>query len=119
VPRLLWEKAQAAPRDKDGFLFRKEWRKTVMSAVKKAQKAAGVPESFVPHHLRHMYASELLENGVPITDVAKFLGHNSHRRPHPPGIHRHPATIRHQGPVTPGASRNTQPKLTRPVKSLR
>lgn len=52
MPRLLWEKAQAAPRDEDGFLFRKEWRKTVMSAVKKAQKAAGVPESFVPHHLR-------------------------------------------------------------------
>jgi integrase len=75
VPRLLWEKAQAAPRDEDGFLFRKEWRKTVMNAVKKAQKAAGVPESFVPHHLRHMYASELLEDGVPITDVAKFLGH--------------------------------------------
>ena len=36
-----------------------------------------------------------------------------------PGLTRHPATIRHQEPVTSGTSRNTQPKLTRPVKSLR
>jgi len=43
----------------------------------------------------------------------------SHRRPRRPGLTRHPSTIRNQGPVTPGISRNTQPKLTRPVKSLR
>ena len=44
---------------------------------------------------------------------------DSHRRPRQPGLTRHPATIRHQAPLTSGTSRNTQPKLTRPVKSLR
>ena len=44
---------------------------------------------------------------------------DSHRRPRQPGLTRHPATIRHQAPLTSCTSRNTQPKLTRPVKSLR
>ena len=41
------------------------------------------------------------------------------RRPRQPGLTWHPATIRHQAPLTSGTSHNTQPKLTRPVKSLR
>ena len=41
------------------------------------------------------------------------------RRLREPGLTRHPATTSHQPPLTPGTSRNTQPKLTRPVKSLR
>ena len=41
------------------------------------------------------------------------------RRPRRPGLTRHPVTIRNQKPVTSATSRNTQPKLTRPLKSLR
>jgi hypothetical protein len=44
---------------------------------------------------------------------------HSHRRPRQPGLIRHPATTRHQAPLTSCTSRNTQPKLTRLVKSLR
>jgi len=44
---------------------------------------------------------------------------DSHRRPRRPGLTRHPATLCHQAPLTSGTSRNTQPKLTRPEKSLR
>ena len=44
---------------------------------------------------------------------------DSHRRSRRPGLTRHPATTRHQAPLTSGTSRNTQPKLTQPVKSLR
>jgi len=44
----------------------------------------------------------------------------AHRRDRPlrlrPAL---PATTRHQAPLTSGTSRNTQPKLTQPVKSLR
>jgi hypothetical protein len=44
---------------------------------------------------------------------------DSHRRPRQPGLTRHPATTRHQARLTSGTSRNTQPKLTQPVKFLR
>jgi integrase len=37
---------------------------------------AGIPVGFTPHSLRHVYASEMLvEGGVDITEVARFLGH--------------------------------------------
>lgn len=75
VPALLWRKAQEAPRDSEGYFFAQQWRPWVCAKIREAQAAVGMPESFTPHHLRHMYASELLEDGVPITDVAKFLGH--------------------------------------------
>lgn len=76
-PRALWARVQDAPRDADGFFFNAEWRPTVMAAIKKAQTAAGLPGEFVPHWLRHMYASELLDKLVPITDVSRFLGHKN------------------------------------------
>jgi hypothetical protein len=44
---------------------------------------------------------------------------DSHRRPCPPGLTRHPNTLRNQQPVTSGTTSNTQPNLTRPSKSLR
>lgn len=75
VPAMLWTLVQKAPRDAEGYLFKANNRTTVMDAVKRAKAVSGVYEGFVPHALRHMYASELLEDGVPITDVAKFLGH--------------------------------------------
>ena len=74
---MLWRKVQAAPRDPEGFFFRAEWRTNVMDKFGRARDAAGLPQTFVPHHLRHMYASALLADGVPITDVAKYLGHAS------------------------------------------
>jgi integrase len=44
---------------------------------KKAVKAAGLPQSFTPHGLRHFYATKLLASGVPLTDVSSWLGHNN------------------------------------------
>jgi integrase len=44
-----------------------QWRKHVRSA--------GLPVDFTPHQLRHAYASTLLSQLVPITDVARWLGH--------------------------------------------
>jgi integrase len=40
-------------------------------------RAAGIAEGFSPHSLRHAFASTLLAQGVPITDVAHWLGHKS------------------------------------------
>jgi integrase len=75
VPAMLWAKVQAAPRDADGWLFQAESRSWTMKKIKAAKDAAGLPAEFVYHWLRHMYASKLLEDGCPITDVAKILGH--------------------------------------------
>lgn len=38
---------------------------------------AGIPETFSPHSLRHAFVSALLSHGVPITDVAVWLGHRN------------------------------------------
>ena len=37
----------------------------------------GLPAGYAPHQLRHSYASALLAALVPITDLAKFMGHRS------------------------------------------
>ena len=43
----------------------------------RARDAAGLPPEFTPHMLRHIFASVCLANGVPITDVSKWLGHQN------------------------------------------
>ncbi len=44
-----------------------------------ASAAAGIPDSIVPHQLRHTYASELLRCGLDLTALMKLLGHTSPR----------------------------------------
>jgi len=75
VPAILWAKVQDSPRDAEGFFFPAAWRSN--DQFSKARDAAGLPGAFTPHHLRHLYASVLLTNLVPITDVAHFLGHQN------------------------------------------
>jgi len=50
---------------------------TIGSAWKVARKAAGCDPGLRPHDLRHFAASLLIVQGVPVTDVAAFLGHSS------------------------------------------
>ena len=38
---------------------------------------AGIQDGFTPHSLRHAFVSALLSHGVPITDVAAWLGHRN------------------------------------------
>jgi integrase len=42
----------------------------------------GLPKAVVPYSLRHSYACQLLEQGVPEQAVASFLGHSSTRTLH-------------------------------------
>ncbi|MFH8387949.1 tyrosine-type recombinase/integrase [Kitasatospora sp. NPDC018058] len=48
-----------------------QWRK-----IKKSGQA-DVPEGMVLYGLRHFFASNCLSNGIPITDVAEWMGHRS------------------------------------------
>ncbi|MET9249695.1 tyrosine-type recombinase/integrase [Nonomuraea sp. NPDC003709] len=64
----------------DGYLFQAAkggWvgYETYRLAFVAAAKTAGLPEDFTPHGLRHSYASMQLAQGIPITDVSRWLGH--------------------------------------------
>jgi integrase len=48
-----------------------------LKSFTRAARLAGIGEGFTPHSLRHVFASALLARGVPITDVAEWLGHRS------------------------------------------
>jgi integrase len=48
-----------------------------LKSFTRAARLAGITEGFTPHSLRHVFVSALLARGVPITDVAEWLGHRS------------------------------------------
>lgn len=52
---------------------------TVYERFTGAAQAAEIPAGFTPHSLRHAFASAMLARGVPITDLAHWLGHRDVR----------------------------------------
>lgn len=53
-------------------------RQTADSLIKKYAKLAGIPRKKAHvHNLRHLFGLRLAEKGVPIQDIAKFMGHTS------------------------------------------
>lgn len=68
--------------DNDGYLLRTErsprWAHTTMEYQwAHAKKKAGISRKLTPYALRHYFASNCLSNGIPITDVAEWMGHKS------------------------------------------
>ena len=66
----------------DGYLFQGRKyklvvRRTYQQDFHRAAARAGLPPEFIPHSLRHFYASTALAKGIPITDVSRWLGHKS------------------------------------------
>jgi integrase len=61
----------------DGLTATPVAHRTYRDWFNKARNAAGLPASFTPHTLRHVYASVALGAGIPISTVAKRLGHLS------------------------------------------
>ncbi|WP_123970267.1 tyrosine-type recombinase/integrase [Streptomyces sp. TLI_185] len=47
--------------------------------MERGQKAAGVSRKITPLWLRHFFASVGLAKGVPVTDMAVWLGHSDSR----------------------------------------
>jgi integrase len=74
VPAYLAELVEGAG---PGYLFEPCSRRTYRRRFALARNAAGLPPAFTPHDLRHIFASVALSNGVPITDVSKWLGHRN------------------------------------------
>ena len=82
VPTWLWDIVKDLP---DGPLMPGNGDRTyqlygtVYDRFMNAAKAAGIRAGFTPHSLRHAFASAMLSKGVPITDVAHWLGHRDVR----------------------------------------
>jgi len=82
VPTWLWAKIRDLP---DGPVMpgngerRYQVYGTIYQRFMNAARTAGIPAGFTPHSLRHFFASAMLGKGVPITDVAHWLGHRDVR----------------------------------------
>jgi integrase len=81
VPGWLWEMVSDLPggplcpgNDRPYAMY-----ETVRRQIQGAARSAGIPAGFRPHSLRHAFASALLSRGVPITDVARWMGHKDIR----------------------------------------
>lgn len=80
VPAYLWTKVQNLPPGPvlpgtGGRPY--QTYDTVAKRFKARATALGIPAGFTPHSLRHAFVSALLARGVPITDVAHWLGHQT------------------------------------------
>ncbi len=58
-----------------------EWQKmdslALSKSFKKFVREAKLPDTITLHGLRHSCATDLLRKGMPINQVAKFLGHST------------------------------------------
>ncbi|MGW6560190.1 tyrosine-type recombinase/integrase [Streptomyces hydrogenans] len=68
--------------DQNGFLLRTQrsphWAHTTLDYQwSAARKRAGITRKLNPYSLRHFFASNCLSKGIPITDVAEWMGHSN------------------------------------------
>ncbi|WP_234439338.1 MULTISPECIES: tyrosine-type recombinase/integrase [Streptomyces] len=68
--------------DKNGYLLRTQrspyWgHSTLDYQWSAARKRAGIKRKLNPYSLRHFFASNCLSRGIPITDVAEWMGHSN------------------------------------------
>lgn len=66
----------------DGYLLRTQrspfWAHTTLGYQwNAAKKRAGISRRLTTYSLRHFFASNCLSKGVPITDVAEWMGHKN------------------------------------------
>ena len=50
---------------------------SLQQVIVRARTDAGVPDRATPHSLRHSFATHLIEEGVSIRQVQRFLGHTN------------------------------------------
>jgi integrase len=82
VPAWLWAMVRQVTPQPDGYLFagrsaRFPTYNVTADGFARHARNAGLPATFTPHSVRHGYASALLAAGVPITDLAQWLGHRN------------------------------------------
>ncbi|MFJ6518663.1 tyrosine-type recombinase/integrase [Streptomyces filamentosus] len=68
--------------DENGFILRTQrsphWSHSTLDYQwNVAKKRAGITRKLNPYSLRHFFASNCLSRGIPITDVAEWMGHSN------------------------------------------
>jgi len=84
----------------DGYLFpgrkyKLVSRRSYQEDFHRAAAKAGLRPEFIPHSLRHLYASTALAEGIPITEVSRWLGHKSTEVTHQIYGHLTPSSFDH------------------------
>lgn len=78
--------------------------------LKKRAKMAGVLKRVFPHNFRHTYITNLLETGVPITEVATLVGHRDIQTTYSTYMHLADQTLKKAALRNPLIRRNVDPK---------
>jgi len=65
--------------DRDAFFLNTQGKRmqSFDGRFKSMREKAGIEKHFSTHNLRHSIATHLLQSGMPIEEIAKFLGHSS------------------------------------------
>lgn len=82
LPASIIALLRSMPPNKDGFIFYSRYRKQLLNESnmqdmwRNILKKVDLPYRKI-HAIRHTHATQLLENGVSVTEVSKRLGHSS------------------------------------------
>lgn len=80
------------------------------SDLKKRAVKGGVMKRVFPHNFRHTYITNLLESGVPITEVATLVGHKDIQTTYDTYMHLADQTLRKAAMRHPLVRQNVDPK---------
>jgi integrase len=103
----------------DGYLYQGRKykfviRRTYQEDFARSAAKAGLPPQFVPHSLRHYFASTALASGIPITEVSRWLGHRSIETTHRIYGHIVPSSLGRARSVLDDAYRDACRRLPEP-----
>lgn len=106
----------------DDYVFRNSQENQVQvtdfsTDLKKRAVKAGVIKRTFPHNFRHSYITHMLEEGVPITEVASLVGHKDIQTTYSTYMHLADKTLQRAAMRHPLVRKNVNPKeIIRTVK---